>query len=403
MEYYLISKHSIDLKMICLKLNNYLIRYKEIVMNKKVGILTITDYGNYGNRLQNYATQEVLKNSGFEVTTIKSRVGNQIEKSFSDKLKSLKITDLPKIISKRRENKKFSNIKDERYNKFVQFTKDYIAETSYTISEDSIPDDINEQFDYFVTGSDQVWNPNYRKGSGIDFLTFAYPEKRIALSPSFGIAKIPNEYQKKYIKMINEMNSLSVREEAGYEIIKRLTGREAEVLIDPTLMLNKQEWLEIAEKPHVVPNRKYILTYYLGSLSEQNQEFLNKIAKENDLEIVELHNITRSKRYYSIDPSEFLYLINNASLFCTDSFHGSIFSIIFEKPFVVFDRIENSTLKMSSRIDTLLKKFKLSDRHEVQCLTKTHDEIFDIDTSHIGDILAIEQKKYTDYIKKSMS
>ncbi|MEC6747678.1 polysaccharide pyruvyl transferase family protein [Marinilactibacillus sp. XAAS-LB27] len=371
-------------------------------MKKKVGILTITDYGNYGNRLQNYATQEILKGKGFEVTTVKSRVGNQIEKSFKEKLKEFRPNDISRIIKNRMNNKKHAEVKSERYSKFVKFSKDNIKETPYTVTEEAIPSDIDQQFDYFVTGSDQVWNPNYRKGSGIDFLTFASKEKRIALSPSFGISTIPSEYRNKYSKMIEEMAHLSVREEAGAKIIKELTNREAEVLVDPTLVLEEVEWKKLSKKPNIISDKKYLLTYFLGPIAEKTQAFLDKVSSEKNLEIIYLHDLKRSPSYYSVDPSEFLYLIDHAELFCTDSFHGSIFSIVFKTPFVVCDRIENSELKMSSRIDTLLKKFSLSERHESQSLGLSVEEVLELNTSHIEDVLIKEREQYINYIDKAL-
>ncbi|WP_208558901.1 polysaccharide pyruvyl transferase family protein [Marinilactibacillus kalidii] len=371
-------------------------------MKKKVGILTITDYGNYGNRLQNYATQEILIGKGFEVVTVKSKVGNQIEKSLKEKLKEFKIGDISRIVKNRMNNKKNADIKNERYSKFVKFSKENIKETNYTLTDEAIPDDINEQFDYFVTGSDQVWNPNYRKGSGIDFLTFASKEKRIALSPSFGISMIPSEYKDRYKKMIKEMAHLSVREEAGAKIIKDLTNREAEVLVDPTLVLEETKWKKLSEKPSAMTEKKYLLTYFLGPIADKTQAFLNKVASEKKLEIIYLHDLKRSPKYYSVDPSEFLYMIDHAELFCTDSFHGSIFSIVFRTPFVVCDRIENSELKMSSRIDTLLKKFSLSERHESLSLGLPVEEVLKLNTSHIEEVLNNEREHYINYLNKAL-
>jgi len=194
------------------------------------------------------------------------------------------------------------------------------------------------------------------------------------------------------------MYKLSVREEAGAKIIKELTGRDAVVLVDPNLMLTKEQWLLISKTAIHKPNKPYLLTYFLGGICPENKEKIYSIARDKNLEVVNLEDLEDEVRYVA-DPAEFLDYINSSAIVFTDSFHGTVFSILFEKPFVVFDRIDNIQ-SMSSRIDTLLSKFKLDSRKWEN--VKNTDDIFNIDFSHVPEILEFERKKAIDYLKNAL-
>lgn len=369
---------------------------------KKIGILTINNYNNYGNRLQNYALQEILKSMEFDVKTIVNIIKNKSSNSVKYKLRKVKYMStnlIYKELNTRLNNYLYKKNKTERIKAFKKFTREYIEETDYFISDNNIPDDLSQEFDYFITGSDQVWNPNFRHGSTIDFLTFAPRHKRIAYAPSFGISKIPEEYIDRYKTWLSEMYKLSVREEAGAKIIKELTGRDAVVLVDPTLMLTKEKWLSISKRAKNKPEGKYLLTYFLRSVSKETKQKIKSIATKNKLQIVNLADI-RDKKTYTADPSEFIDYINSASVFLTDSFHGAVFSILLEVPFIVFNR-EGSIHSMNSRIDTLLSKFKLESRRANNITDNS--QIFEIDYSHVPPILEAERKKAYEYLKEALN
>ena len=142
-------------------------------------------------------------------------------------------------------------------------------------------------------------------------------------------------------------------------MVEKLSGRKAEVLIDPTLMLTAQEWLEVAEEPngYNLPE-KYILTYFLGNKTFGLQREIGYYANELDAEVVDLLDESNQK-LYSAGPEVFVYLIANAKLVLTDSFHACVFSFLFQKPFLVYERNEINKKNMMSRIDTLLETFDL--------------------------------------------
>lgn len=375
---------------------------------KRIGILTITDYLNYGNRLQNYATQEILKNRGFDVTSIANKtIPPRIEGMellmlrIKNAIGQSPITLFRKGLAKldeRRNKHKYNAGLQAKEKSFREFSNRYLVETEYTISPVDCPADLGERFDYFVVGSDQIWNPNIRYGSPIDFLTFAPVEKRIALAPSFGVSSIQERYFADYRNWISAMKYVSVREEAGAKIIKNLTNKEVPVLIDPTLMLSKQDWLRIAEPGRNKPDKPFLLTYFIGAVSKKRMKVLNRIATDNKLELVMMASLDDLKRY-DANPGEFVDFINSASLVCTDSFHAIIFSMQMEKPFVVFDR-EGKSAPMSSRIETLLGKFKFQDR--LYSNMKDSNKMFEIDFSHVAEILNAERGKVNDFLDNAL-
>jgi hypothetical protein len=366
---------------------------------KKIAILTLNGYYNYGNRLQNYATQEVLKSLGFDVETVPVDRSNNSDKKLSKRLARVSsISELKTKIRIRIKNYLNKDIIRERKDKFIRFTKEHINETEYTISNNDIPIDFSKRYDYFIVGSDQVWNPNNLHGTSFYFLTFTENRKRISYAASFAISEIPDEYIERYKKWLSEMHRISVREEAGAKIVKELIGKDAEVLVDPTIMLSKESWLSIAKEADYKPQKGYVLAYFLGNILKETKNKINEIAKENKLEIINLTSM-KNKRVFTSGPSEFIDLVSSASLLYTDSFHGVVFSILMKTPFIVFDRISNLP-SMFSRIDTLLEKFKLESRKSDQITT--NEQIFEVDYSHIAPILEFERKKALDYLKEAL-
>lgn len=374
------------------------------IHNKKIGILTINDYNNYGNRLQNYAVQEVLKSLGFEVETLinngKKKVNTTRNYGVIDKLiriRKMNYSEICKVINIRMNKKIVEKLIKERMLKFKEFTQKHILEAKEVNLENNLNESINNKYDFFVVGSDQIWNPNFRYGSPLDFLTFATKNKRIAYAPSFGVSSIPDEYIENYKIWLSQFNSLSVREEAGARIIKNLTGRNATVLIDPTLMLTKEKWLNISKEGLNKPKRSFLLTYFLGEVNKETKKIIKDIALFNNLEIVSLSDL-KDKERYTADPGEFIDYINSATIFLTDSFHGVVFSILLEKPFIIFKRVEK-TPSMNSRIDTILSIFQLHSRkwENIHC----NDDILNIKYSHISLILENERSKTLNYLKEA--
>lgn len=362
---------------------------------RKIGIITLNGYFNYGNRLQNYALQETLRKYNYQVDTIwvdNIRRKEETNKNVKSALKSPK-----KILKKIYKKIYLDPLNNQRELRFKEFSRKYINEHSIKIAENNLPEEFLSQYEYFVTGSDQVWNPHFTKGSPLYHLTFAPKHKRIAYAPSFGVSEIPKEYSDDFKQWLSEMEHLSVREEAGANIIKLMTRRDASVVADPTMLLTKEEWLKIAKPAENKPKEEILLTYYLGQLPEETQKFIEQYAQKFNLKVVNLAK-AREKEYYLTDPSEFLDYINSAKLFVTDSFHGAVFSILFETPFVVTNRA-GSLPSMNSRIDTLLSTYKLEERH----IQNIKGNALEINYSYVRDIIRQERERAFKYLSTALT
>ena len=346
---------------------------------KKIGIVTMVDGNNYGNKLQNYALQETLKKLNCEVTTLKNINLLNTKKFFF--LRLLKFYTLRK-----KDDNSIRNQKFDEFNKNINFSQNIINPYS----------NISKNYDYFVAGSDQIWKPTYGRMRDVDFLSFANDEQKISYAASFGISELSEKEQKYAKKMLKKFKNISVREEAGKNIVKKLTGRDdIEVLIDPTMFLSKNEWEKVS-KPIELPKKEYILLYYLGDTSDERYEIIKKFADKNNYEIINL--LDKQNKYYYTGPSEFLYLIAHASLVLTDSFHCCVFSILFNKPFLVYKR-EGNKVDMYSRIDTLLKTFQLECRIYNNDINLRH---LNIDYTKTYEILEKEKEKALYFLKKSI-
>lgn len=166
------------------------------------------------------------------------------------------------IINEKINKKRIQKINQNRIEIFKEFSKKYLNETKFSISIKDITENLENKYEYFVSGSDQVWNPNDPMVSEINFMTFAPKSKRLTYAPSFGVSSIPEKYKKDYSKWLEGLDNISVREEEGANIIKELTGKDARVVIDPTMLHTKEKWISISKSDINKPKGKYLLTYF---------------------------------------------------------------------------------------------------------------------------------------------
>lgn len=360
----------------------------------KIGIVTIMDYTNYGNRLQNYAVSHVLQHHfGCEAVSLVSWKQKEYENgNYILWLKNFIARQLcvfPELAEKR------FGCGITRWANFYKWNKKYIQTRTF-YQHKCLPGSLNEEYDMFFAGSDQIWNYRF-PGTKYDdyFLKFAQDSKKTAISGSFGVEQIPDEWKQTYINGLSSFAHISVREEAGAKIVKDLIGRDVPVLVDPVMLVSKEEWLKVEKKPRVDVSKPYILKYYLGD--EAEEEKIDHWAKENGYEVYELLN-DRIPELYSAGPGEFISLIANAALVASDSFHCIAFSIIFRKPFVVYAR-RGSGNYMTSRLDTLLGKFGFQNRWKHLL---TSDQYLACDYSDVDEIMAMEQEKALSYIQTAL-
>ena len=354
---------------------------------KKVAIVTLTGNNNYGNRLQNYALTKVLNSLNCEVKTI------WLKKSFLAKVKNFIKKILGLFIKKYKIDKKDLN----RTKNIANFTNKYLE--NFYISKKNFSK-INKKFDKVVVGSDQVWNPDVCKKNNMYLLPNIDYSKKIAYAASMGVSNFDDTF----IKLIKDnltkekFKWISVREDLARKVIRENVNRnDIELLIDPTMLLTKNEWESIEEKPKNYNGEKIILTYFLGNQNSERRDEIIKFANENDCKVINL--MDKNDPFYKISPSEFLYLEHHAFLICTDSFHSCVFATLFERPFVVFERNQKNMNNMGSRIDNLLSTFKINNR---KFKGKITNEQLNCDYSNFNVIIKNERAKSLKFLKKSL-
>jgi len=198
----------------------------------------------------------------------------------------------------------------------------------------------------------------------VNFLRFAEKHKRIAYAPSFGSDTVPDYNRKRLAKYLREIPHLSVREQSGVKIIKELTGRDAALVLDPVLLVGREFW-EDNVKNIKKRNRKYMVCYFLSDAGGA-LEIIDSISKALNLEVIWINTGVSYEHKdfvpFEASPLEFVSLFMNASFVCTDSFHGTAFSVMFEVPFYVFRRQYEIFSRQHTRIESFLSLMHLESR-----------------------------------------
>lgn len=307
---------------------------------KKVNLVTLTGNGNFGNKLQHFAMQRNIEKMGFMVESTRFIYDNVLIHNIKYLIKRY----LARFIFKR-----FNNFAE--FDKKIKYSKNIYYNNKYFHYID---------YDYYVVGSDQVWNTTFPSFNENYLLKNINSRNKISYAASFGIDYIDDKYVSIFKNELKKFKGISVRESQGKKIIDDLDiNKFSEVSIDPTLLLSSEEWNSLIKKPNDKVPEKYILVYFLGSISSKIKGEIDRVASEYNCKVINV--LDKNDDFYKSGPSEFLYLEKNAFLVCTDSFHSSVFAFIFNVPFVVFDR-QDKEEKMNSRIDTLLSTLNLKNR-----------------------------------------
>jgi len=378
---------------------------------KKIGIITILNVNNYGAELQAFALHHKLKLMGYQNEIInylyyknpayrpETKSAPLIEQGLKSKLKEaiLKRIDMfaqfanPKIAKKR----------SQRFDDFHgQLTK-----TSKPFKSYSELYKADHPYDTFIVGSDQVWNPNNHTSIEPYYLTFA-PKgaKKISYASSFGVESISKQHHHIYKNLINNLDFISTREDDGVKIIKSITGKDAVHVVDPTLLLSKTEWEKILvpyeeNAPYILlfvfKNSKYVTDLAFHLQKQTGYKIIrvckNEMRVEPDSKILNIRDM---------GPCEFLGLYQKASIVLTTSFHGTIFSLIFEKPFYT---ITPASKNNNSRQQSLLAMIDQQSR-----LIKEGDQFPDlenlvIDYTKVREIIEERRKASIAFLEKAIN
>lgn len=328
---------------------------------KKVGIITFHNSYNCGSMLESFAIEKILEKQGLDAKIIDFQSLEQKE-LYNIKFKNNSIRNIVKniIIIPARKKLKNNNARYEAFkNKNFKLTK------TYTKMEE-----LNDKdFDVVVAGSDQVWNITIEDGNDAYFLPWVKNAKKVAYAPSFGAKNIMEHTSdtEKYKNFINDFDAISIRENNGQKWIKDLCDIDVPVLVDPTLLLEAEDYDLIKDDIITPKNEDYIFLYCPG-FDREICKFVKKISEKYNLKVI----TWSTKSYYTKniksfgfelveceDPAIYLSLIKNAKLVMTTSYHGTIFSTIYKKNFIT---IKNGGMYGSDdRVRTLLDQLDMNE------------------------------------------
>ncbi len=369
---------------------------------KKIGIITFHNSYNCGSMLESYAIQTIVNkiDSNAEIINFSNSGQRKLYSVFCEN-NSLKNIVKNILLFPHRTRIKNNNSKYEEFKKnFMILSKEYSH-----INELS-----DDEYKIVIAGSDQIWNITIEDGDDAYFLPWVNKAKKVAYSPSFGAKNIINyaSNPEKYRDMINSFDALSIREKNGSKWLKELCNKDVDVLLDPTLLLEKKDY-EKLEYKNLQLKHKYLF-FYSPSFDRNICKFVKKIADKYSLKV-----ITWSAKSYYLkmiksfgfelaefeNPSMYLALIKNAELVLTTSYHGTIFSTIYRKKFIV---IKNGGMYgEDDRVKTLLEQLKMENRLMPYEYNPNYNYLNDVDYSNFDKYLPILKKKSIDFLKKSLS
>ncbi len=369
---------------------------------KKTGILTFHNSYNCGSMLQSYAMQNSLKKLGIENEIINFSNEGQKElylvtyknKSLKNLIKNIIIFPHKKVVGA--NNQKYEEFKTNHFD---------LSQKSYNKMEELS----DEEYDIVIAGSDQIWNTTIMDSDDAYFLPWVKKAKKIAYAPSFGAKRLEKYVAdiEKYKKYLNAFDHLSTREKNGQTWLKELLQKEVPVVLDPTLLLEREDYEKIEAKD-INEKEKYIF-FYCPSFNSEICKFVKKISKKYKLKVIvwsaKEYYLKYIKRYDFIlaeyeNPSSYLYYIKNAEIVFTTSFHGTIFSTIYGKKFYA---IKNGGMYGDDdRVQTLITQLGIEERLIPYEFDENKDYLEPVNYEKYQINLKECKTKSLDYLRKSL-
>ncbi|MFI3163956.1 MAG: polysaccharide pyruvyl transferase family protein [Bacillota bacterium] len=393
---------------------------------KKIGILThYANSTNYGGLLQAYALVRAVNNISSEFNAVqictqyKTEMGPVYSEDCKNIFKRIKGKTIFEIVNKFHEkidfvcnSRRFGVLQHDNFEKRIKIFKKFeesIAHFDFNHNTYKM-ERLNNIFDIFVVGSDQVWNPNWFYAPF--YLDFANDDKlKISYAASMGVSSLTEKQQEVIISLVEKFDFISVREQTAKDLLSQYVNKEICTVCDPVLLLSSKEWNQIAESP--LQNQKYIYSYLLGDRKE-NRDIATRISKMCGLPIaavpfVHMNYNSYDKKFIDIEvndvgPAEFVGLIRDGSTVVTDSFHCVVFSIIYKKKFIALHRSAgDSKESMNSRLTDLLAELGLSDRI-VTDKSQISDEFLckDIDYDKVHKILDEKKELSKEFLEAAL-
>lgn len=391
---------------------------------KKIGIVTFVKCDNYGAELQAYALQKKLNNLGYDAEVIDLEKENGVlESSFStyknailNRIKVygllrgiIKVSEL--IIDKynvKKSAKKYSNLIERKHKIFDSFFCNFIKHSSKYYTLDEIRKIEHMPYNIMIAGSDQIWNYMQTNYLDVFFLMMAnrWSARKISYAASFSVGDIPTNLREKYQSYLNNMDAISVRELNALDIVHNCSSQKATLVLDPTLLLTRNEWVSyIGIKDYLPKNKKFVVIYTLSG-SHYIYTLAKNIAKKLSVEVINIkHGYERKKGDDGIihitdaGPREFISIYNQAVYVITDSFHGTAFAINFN---ISFTTLLNPASNINSRALSILKLTGTESRLIYDDGNNKEPNSLKIDFNPINSIIESLRKSSLDFLEKNL-
>ncbi len=364
----------------------------------KTGLVTFYHIHHYGALLQAAATERAVEMLGGQCEIIDYYV-NQDNALFR------KPTGLGSAAHDAHTALHYAALKN-RYQRFEQFAQDHLRISGHRFGSRAELESAELPYDVILAGSDQIWNPKIFPDGHFDPVFFgAFSQRRkIAYAPSFGIPHIPDGMEAELREYLARFSHLSVRERQGQKIVEEVSGKEVPVVLDPTLLLTRDQWTAMAAPEAGQPAGGYILCYCInqpGALAP----YIQKLADETGLPVVQLCGIRqkvhpKARCVLDAGPAEFLDLFRNAAYVCTNSFHGTVFSVQFQKPFFTAVAPAELAAPESSRTFSILSRLGLTNRIIGKGDTAGLGDV--IDWAAVETRLTAARQSSLDYLKAAL-
>ncbi len=365
----------------------------------KTGLVTFYHIHHYGALLQAVATERAVERCGSECETLDYYV-NQDNALFR------RPTGIGSAAADAHTALHYAALK-RRYERFESFSRAHLRLTNrrYESLEELREADL--PYDVILSGSDQIWNPTIFPDRRLDPVFFgAFSDRRkIAYAPSFGVPRLPEGMEEELRGYLAAFSHLSVREKQGQAILRQTLGREVPVVLDPTLLLTAEQWDAMAAAPAGYPEGGYLLCYCISPPAAL-APYIRRLAEETGIPVVQLCG-TRQKVHpkarciLDAGPAEFLHLFRNAAFVLTNSFHGTVFSVQFQKPFFLSVSPRELSDPESSRTFSLLSRLGLGDRIIGRGDTAALDAPIDWET--VRSRLAAEREASLAYLRAALA
>lgn len=346
---------------------------------KKIALVTCYFQPNYGSQLQAYATQLLfdkmnVPNETICIDGLLKEINGAKYRYFISRIWDVntvkdKFSTMKKVWAMKTKGEKFKANMAERHRMFDDFAKTMFHISRVYHSKEELGKAAHT-YSAFVVGSDQLWLPSNIEA---DYYTLNFvPEdvQKIALATSFGISHLPKRQARKAKLFLKRIDYCSVREQSGQRIVKELTGKDAPVVCDPTILFTADEWAEATSLERFI-NEPYLFCYFLGNNPEQ-REFVRRFRQITGYKVVQLQHCDEYIKSdvgfpdispYNVGPKEFIRLIRDAEYVFTDSFHCSAFSMLYSKKFFTFRRYSSdSIVSTNGRLYSLLSLVGLESR-----------------------------------------